>query len=381
MSGPLTGIRVIELAGIGPTPFAGMMLSDMGAEVIRIDRVGAPSGPVSSLGGAMERGKQTVALDLKSKEGVEALLKIVSTADVLIEGFRAGVTERLGIGPKECHKINPKLIYGRMTGWGQTGPMANTAGHDINYISLAGPLAHIGRKDGPPSLPLNLIGDFGGGSAFLVLGICAALFESLKSGKGQVVDAAMVDGASYLLSPLYSAHASGSWRDERGTNLLDSGAHFYDVYETADGSYMAVGAIEPQFYLELIDGLGLSQEEAKFESYFDSKVWAELKELFKGIFLTKTQAEWIEIYNGTDACVTPVLTMGETPSHTQAKERNAFFKIEGVNQPSPAPRWSETSAVPSTEIHKPGQDTEKILLEVGYSKEEVATLKEENRAG
>ncbi len=387
MSGPLTGTRVVELAGIGPTPFAGMMLSDMGAEVIRIDRVGATPSPVTSLGGAMERGKKSVALDLKSEKGVAALLKIVATADVLVEGFRAGVAERLGIGPKDCHKVNPDLVYARMTGWGQEGPLANRAGHDINYISLAGPLAHIGRKGQAPSVPLNLIGDFGGGSIFLVLGICAALFNVAKAGdkksenKGQVVDAAMVDGAAYLMSPLFSAYASDFWGEERGTNLLDSGAHFYDVYETSDEKYMAVGAIEPQFYAELIKGLGLTDEEAHTNDYFDKKVWPELKEKFTEIFLTKTQAEWVQIFEDTDACTTPVLTMDETPEHIQSKERNAHFEIAGVTQPSPAPRWSTTPAEPSLEIHTPGQDTDDVLEEVGFSKDDISSLRSENIVG
>ena len=376
MSGPLTGIRVIELAGIGPTPFSGMMLADMGAEVIRIDRISTSSDPSTSFGGAMDRGKKSVALNLKSKKGIEAALKIITSADVLIEGFRAGVTERLGIGPTDCHKLNPKLVYGRMTGWGQVGPLADKAGHDINYISLAGPLAHIGRKDQAPTVPLNLIGDFGGGSAFLVLGICAALYEVAKGGDGQVVDAAMVDGAAYLLSPIYSAASSKFWSDERGTNLLDSGAHFYDVYETLDGRFMAVGALEPQFYLELISGLGLTQEEAKFETYFDKSVWQEMSEVFKKIFLTKTQAEWTEIFDGTDACVTPVLTMGETPLHKHAQARDSYFEIEGVTQPSPAPRWSRTKAVPPLTTSEHGEYTDEILSEVGYTKEEIDTLKE-----
>ncbi len=379
MTGPLHGIKVIELAGIGPTPFAGMLLSDMGADVIRIDRVSPSGNPVASSGGPMERGKKSVSLNLKSEAGIEAALKIISGAAVLVEGFRAGVAERLGIGPDVCLNMNPKLVYGRMTGWGQTGPMAKTAGHDINYISLAGPLAHIGRRGDKPSVPLNLIGDFGGGSIFLVMGICAALLEVFRGGQGQVVDSAMVDGAAYLMSPLYAAHSSGFWTDERGANLLDSGSHFYDAYETADGRYMAVGAIEPQFYAELLAGIGLEKEDLP-ENHFEKDIWPGLKERFTEIFKQKTQAEWTEIFKGTDACVTPVLTMGEAPNHPQAVERKSFFKFEDAVQPAPAPRWSGTPAEPAQSSAQPGADTEEILATAGYSGDEISELKKEGAA-
>lgn len=371
--GPLHGVRVVELAGIGPTPFAGMMLADMGAEVIRIDRVGGSGNPVATSASPMERGKLSMAVNLKHPEGVELVLKLVESTHVLFEGFRAGVAERLGVGPEECLKRNPKLVYGRMTGWGQDGPLAQQAGHDINYISLAGPLAHIGRANQPPAVPLNLIGDFGGGSVFLVMGICAALLHVAKGGDGQVVDAAMVDGASYLLSPLYAAHKSGFWSDERGTNLLDSGAPFYDVYATSDGRFMAVGAIEPQFYKEFLEGLGL--DEAELPAQMDKSSWPQMKETVAQQFAKRAQQEWIEVFEGTDACVTPVLTMGETSQHPQAVEREAFFETCGQHQPYPAPRWSKTRSEPAASSASPGADTDSILKEMGYDSDAVSELR------
>ena len=339
--GPLKGMRIIELAGIGPTPFAGMMLSDMGAEVIRVDRVGGSGNPVASQSGPMERSKRTMAFNLKQPEGVEAVLRLVETSDGLFEGFRAGVAERLGVGPEACLARNPKLVYGRMTGWGQSGPMAERAGHDINYISLAGPLAHIGRAGQPPSVPLNLIGDFGGGSVFLVLGMVAALLEVARGGDGQVVDAAMVDGAAYLLSPLYAAHASGFWTDDYGTNFLDSGAYFYEVYGTADGKWLAVGAIEPQFHAEFMAGIGLAGADG-LPDQMERDRWPEMKQRVGEIIATRTQDEWMAVFDGTDACVSPVLTMGQTPSHPHALARDSFFEFDGVTQPQPAPRFEGT---------------------------------------
>ncbi len=365
--GPLDGIRIIELAGIGPTPFAGMMFSDMGAEVIRVDRPGGSGNPVASVDGPMERGKKSVVADLKQPEGVEVVLSLAASADVVFEGFRAGVAERLGVGPDECLARNPKLVYGRMTGWGQDGPLANRAGHDINYISLAGPLAHIGRAGQPPSVPLNLIGDFGGGSAFLVLGVCAALLHVARGGEGQVVDAAMVDGAAYLLSPLYSAHASGFWTDNRGENFLDSGAHFYEVYATADDRWMAVGAIEPPFYAAFLEGLGLAGKELPHQ--MDRSAWPTMKEKVARIFCSQTQEHWVEVFGETDACVTPVLTMGEAPSHPQAQQRNSFFEAFGHPQPSPAPRWSKTVAKPASSSPEIGRDTEAVLADLKISSE------------
>jgi alpha-methylacyl-CoA racemase len=371
--GPLEGVKVIELAGIGPTPFAGMMLSDLGAEVTRVDRVGGNSNPVASGSGPMERGKRSIAVNLKDPDGIETILDLVAQSDVLLEGFRAGVTDRLGVGPDVCLAVNENLVYGRMTGWGQSGPMADRAGHDINYISLASPLAHIGRPGQAPTVPLNLVGDFGGGSVFVVLGIVSALLSAARGGKGQVVDAAMVDGASYLMSPLFAAHASGFWSDERGTNLLDSGAPFYDVYATSDGRYMAVGAIEPQFYAELVDGLGLG-DRLDLASQNDQAGWDVTRELLSESFSSQTMDHWTTVFEGRDACVSPVLTMGETPQHAQAIERGAYFETCGVTQPSPAPRFSVTAADPATDSGQPGQHTAEVLEKLGYSADKIADL-------
>ena len=355
---------MIELAGIGPTPFAGMMLSDLGAEVIRVDRVGGDGNPVASGSGPMERGKHAICVDLKQSEGAEVVLDLVAGADVLLEGFRAGVTERLGVGPEVCLERNPQLVYARVTGWGQEGPMRERAGHDINYISLAGPLAHIGRHNQGPVPPLNLVGDFGGGSTFVVIGILAALAAVRGGTDGQVVDAAMVDGAAYLLSPLYAAHASGYWTNERGANLLDSGAHFYDCYRAADGGWVAVGAIEPQFYAELLDGLGLADED--LPAQMDRVAWPAMKQRFSAIFASKTRAEWTEIFEHRDACVTPILNMGEAPEHAQARHRHAFFEAAGVSQPAPAPRFSGTPSEPSTVSPTAGEHTTAVLDALGY---------------
>ena len=372
--GPLRGMRIIELAGIGPTPFAGMMLSDLGAEVIRVDRVGGSGNPAASQSGPMERGKRTVAFNLKHPEGLEALLRLVEASDGLFEGFRAGVAERLGVGPDACLARNPKLVYGRMTGWGQSGPLADRAGHDINYISLAGPLAHIGRVGQPPSVPLNLIGDFGGGSVFLALGMVAALLEVARGGDGQVVDAAMVDGAAYLLSPLYAAHASGFWTDDYGSNFLDSGAYFYEVYGTADGKWLAVGAIEPEFHAEFMAGIGLADADGLPEQ-MDRDCWPEMKRRVGEIIAARTQDEWVEVFEGTDACVTPVLTMGQAPGHPHAMARDSFFRFSGVTQPRPAPRFGGTPSKPAQDSRPPGADTGWLLGELGYSSEEIADLR------
>ena len=372
--GPLRGMRIVELAGIGPTPFAGMMLSDLGAEVIRVDRVGGSGNPVASQSGPMERGKRTVAFNLKQPEGVEALLRLVEASDGLFEGFRAGVAERLGVGPEACLARNPKLVYGRMTGWGQSGPMADRAGHDINYISLAGPLAHIGRTGQPPTVPLNLIGDFGGGSVFLVLGMVAALLEVARGGDGQVVDAAMVDGAAYLLSPLYAAHASGFWTDDYGSNFLDSGAYFYEVYGTADDKWLAVGAIEPQFHAEFIAGIGLADAD-DLPGQMDRDRWPDMKQRVGEIIAERTLEEWMAVFAGTDACVTPVLTMGDAPSHTHAQARDAFFQFGTVTQPRPAPRFTGTPSEPSASSQSAGADTNSVLADLGYSPGDVEALR------
>ncbi len=372
--GPLSGITVIELAGIGPTPFAGMMLSDYGADVIRVDRVGGSDNPVASGSGPMERGKRAIEVDLKSPEGIAVVLDLVGRADVLLEGFRAGVTERLGVGPAECHGRNAHLVYARMTGWGQDGPLRTVAGHDINYISLGGPQAHIGRAGQVPTPPLNLIGDFGGGSLFVVLGIISALLAVARGERGQVVDAAMVDGSAYLMSPLYAAHAHGSWSDEPGTNMLDSGAPFYDVYRCGDDRFVALGAIEPQFFAELLDGLGLA--DADLPGQWERDGWPTIRARFTEAIATRTRDEWATVFSGRDACVTPVLTMGETPHHPQAIERDAFFTFDDVSQPRPAPRFSGTPAEPATSSSQPGADTDAVLTELGYDRARIASLRE-----
>jgi len=375
MTGPLKGISVLELSGIGPAPFAGMYLSDLGAEVLRVGRVGGNSNPLASKSGPLERGKHSININLKSVKGTEIIFKLVEKSDVLLEGFRPGVVEKMGIGPEVCLAANPNLVYARMTGWGQEGPLSQAAGHDINYIGLAGPLAHIGRKEQAPSVPLNLVGDFGGGSMFVVSGILAALLAVKNGRSGQVVDAAMVDGAAYLASPLFAAHASGFWTNQRGNNLLDSGAPFYDVYEAKCGNYVAVGAIEPQFYQQLLNGLQLKQEELPPQN--DRNHWEETKQKFAAIFLTKTREEWATIFEGTDACVTPVLNMGESPLHMHAEGRQAFFETSGILQPRPAPRFSETPSLPSEESEDLGASTDRILTRLGFSEQEIVLLRDD----
>jgi len=369
VTGPLEGLRVLEISGIGPAPFAGMYLSDMGAEVIRVGRVTKNSNPLASQSGPLERGKRSISVDLKTGEGIEIVLDLAERSDVFLEGFRPGVAEKLGLGPEDCFPRNAKLVYGRMTGWGQEGPLSKAAGHDINYIGLAGPLAHIGRNSQPPSVPLNLLGDFGGGSLFLVSGILSALFAVSNGKEGQVVDAAMIDGAAYLASPLFSAHQSGFWGNERGTNLLDSGAPFYDVYECKCGNYLAVGAIEPQFYQELLDGLGFTSEEMPAQN--DREYWKETKLTFATRFLSYERAKWLEIFAGTDACVTPVLNMAESQLHEHAIAREAFFETCDVMQPRPAPRFSLTPTTPSFTSESPGESSTKILQSIGFRDDQV----------
>ena len=323
--GPLAGLRVIELAGIGPGPFCGMMLSDMGAEVIRVDRLGGGGGRPKDV---LARNRRSIAVDLKDPRGVEAVLKLVETADALFEGFRPGVTERLGLGPEDCMARNKKLVYGRMTGWGQEGPMAQAAGHDINYIGLAGALHGIGRKGERPVPPLNLIGDFGGGGMLLAFGLVCALLEAKSSGEGQVVDAAMVDGAATLMAMFFSMGASGAFSDQRGTNLLDGGAHFYDTYETKDGNHICLGSIEPQFYALLVEKAGL--DPARFSKQMDTDSWGDFKVEMTEVFKTKTRDEWCEIMEGTDVCFSPVLSIFEAPEHEHNKFRNTFVEVDGV---------------------------------------------------
>ncbi len=375
MSGPLSGVKILEIAGIGPGPFCAMLLADMGADVLRIDRAGHVRGgdPDVPPADVLNRGRRSVGIDLKHPEGVEVLLGLVETADALIEGFRPGVAERLGFGPDVCHARNPRLVFGRMTGWGQDGPYAQAAGHDINYISLAGALEPIGRAGQPPLPPLNLVGDFGGGGMFLAFGVACALFEAASSGQGQVVDAAMVDGAAVLMTMFHAFRAMGIWEDERGTNLLDTGAHFYEVYECADGRYVSVGAIEPQFYAELLERTGLA-EEAPVQ--MDRAQWPALKERMAALFLTKTRDEWCEILEYSDACFAPVLSIAEAPEHPHNVARGTFVAPQGIVQAAPAPRFSRTPGSIQRPPAHAGQHTDEALADWGCSAERIAAWRE-----
>jgi alpha-methylacyl-CoA racemase len=374
--GPLAGITVVEIAGIGPGPFCGMMLADLGADVIRVDRAGSVQGgdPERPPADLLARGRRSVGVDLKSPDGVEVVLSLVERADALFEGFRPGVAERLGIGPDECLARNPRLVYGRMTGWGQDGPYASTAGHDINYIALAGALDPIGRRGEAPVPPLNLVGDFGGGGLLLAFGLLAGLLEAKASGRGQVIDAAMVDGAAALMTMTHSLRAMGIWNDERGTNMLDTGAHFYDVYETADGRYVSIGSIEPQFYAELLRLTGLEGEELPFQH--DRARWPEMKERLAAIFRTRTRDEWCALMEGTDVCFAPVLAIPEAVEHPHNVARGTFVEVAGIPQPGPAPRFSRTGAEISSPPAHPGQHTDEVLAEAGFDADRVAKLRE-----
>ncbi|HJW41020.1 MAG TPA: CaiB/BaiF CoA-transferase family protein [Rhizomicrobium sp.] len=365
--GPLKGVRVVEFAGIGPGPFAAMLLSDMGADVIRIDRKGGRSPAKSEV---TYRGRKAVALDMKRSEAVEAALKLIDKADALLEGFRPGVMERLGVGPDVCLKRNPKLVYGRMTGWGQTGPLSDAAGHDINYIALTGALHGIGHGKGKPVPPLNLVGDFGGGALYLAFGVVCGILEARGSGKGQVVDTAMTDGAASLMAMFYGMSAMGMWKDERGANLLDSGAHFYDTYETKDGRYIALGSIEPQFYKELIEKTGIS--DPAFGAQMDRSAWPSLKEKLAAVIATKTRDEWDTIMLGSDVCYAPVLSLSEAPKHPHNVARQTFVDVGGVVQPAPAPRFSRTA--PQVQGPPEGADNDAALKAWGFSADEVSKL-------
>jgi alpha-methylacyl-CoA racemase len=376
--GPLAGIKIVELVGIGPGPFACMLLADLGADVIRVDRAqnvagGDPESPPLDL---LARGRRSIGVDLKSPAGVETVLRLVDQADVLIEGFRPGVMERLGLGPDACAKRNPKLVYGRMTGWGQEGPLASAAGHDINYISLTGALHTIGRNGQAPVPPLNLVGDFGGGTMYLIMGVLAALVERQSSGKGQVVDTAMTDGSASLMTIFYGLMHLGFWKDERGTNMLDTGAHFYDVYETKDGKYVSIGSIEPQFYALLLKHTGLAGE--TLPAQFDRDQWPALKEKVAGIIRSKTRDEWCAIMENTDVCFAPVLSMSEAPSHPHNVARGTFTEVKGVVQPAPAPRFSRTPGAIQCPPAHPGQHTDEALADWGFSAADIAKLRESN---
>jgi alpha-methylacyl-CoA racemase len=371
MSGPLSGIRVLELAGIGPGPFACMMLADLGADVVRIDRAQGVSSPLPDgpSGDVLSRGRRSIAVDLKQPEGVEAVLRLVESADVLVEGWRPGVAERLGIGPDVCLERNPRLVYGRMTGWGQDGPYASMAGHDINYIALAGALAHIGRAGEKPTPPLNLVGDFGGGGMLMAFGVCAALVERSASGQGQVIDAAMVDGAASLMTFFLSMPLG-----ERGTNLLDSGAAHYDVYECSDGEYVSIGSIEPQFHAELVRLLEI--DEPGWENPFDHAAWPARKEKLTAVFRTRTRDEWCALFEGTDVCFAPVLTMDEAAQHPHNVHRQTYVESHGLVQPAPAPRFSRTPASLDRPPVHAGAHTDEVLSEGGFSASELEKLRE-----
>lgn len=373
--GALNGVKIVEFAGIGPAPMCAMLLADMGAEILRVDRL-QPSGlgiPVSPRYSVMERGRRSIAVDLKNPEGLEAVQRLLLHADALIEGFRPGVMERLGLGPEACLERNPKLVFGRVTGWGQEGPLAHAAGHDINYISLTGAAHGIGRPGHAPTPPLNLVGDFGGGALYLALGIVAALLEVRSSGKGQVVDAAMVDGAASLMASTYGMYAAGRVDNRRGENLLDGGAHFYDAYETADGKYVSIAAIEPKFYADLLDRLGLADEELPPQMERDR--WPELKRRLAELFRTKTRQQWCDILEGTDVCFAPVLDFEEAPRHPHNLARQTFVEVDGVIQPAPAPRFSRTRSRIRSAPSAPGEHTLEGLRDWGFSPGEIERLR------
>jgi alpha-methylacyl-CoA racemase len=374
--GPLSGLKVVELAGIGPAPFCAMLLSDMGAEVLRVDRteavdLGVPIDPRLDL---LNRGRRSAALDLKTPAGVAVLKRLVAQADALIEGFRPGVLERLGLGPDQCFAVNPRLVLGRVTGWGQEGPLARSAGHDINYIALAGALGLIGPKDGPPVPPLNLVGDYGGGALYLAFGVVCALLEARTSGVGQVVDAAMVDCVASLLTSAYAQLAGGGWIADRAANLLDGGAPWYAAYETADGGFVCVGAIEPRFYAELLRRIGIADE--PLPDQHDRAGWPRLRQRFTEVFKGQTRDAWIAALEGTDACFAPVLSLAEAPRHPHNAARGTFVEVDGITQPGPAPRFSRTKPALRRGPALRGEHTEEVLADWGFAAEELATLRQ-----
>jgi alpha-methylacyl-CoA racemase len=374
--GPLAGVRIIEMAGIGPAPFAAMMLSDMGAEVVRVDRREAADLGIPGRAPKFEvlhRGRSSIAVDVKAEAGCEVVKRLVAKADAIIEGFRPGVMERLGLGPDVLLKINPKLVFGRMTGFGQDGPLANQAGHDINYIALAGVLHAIGRKGEAPVPPLNLVGDFGGGGMLLAFGVVCALLEAQKSGKGQVVDAAMVDGSAALMGLIYGLYSQGTWKDERGVNILDTGSPWYGTYQTMDGKWLAVGAIEKRFYEEFVQRIGLKL--AELPKQHDRNGWPQLRQKFAEIIAGKTRAEWEQVFEGSDACVAPVLSLGEVENYPRNKARKTLMSVDGVLQPAPAPRFSRTVPEAGKPARQVGSDTERVLAAWGFAGGEIDALK------
>ncbi len=375
MAGPLSHLTVIELAGIGPGPFACMLLADMGARVIRIDRPPAPSRtPLEDAlrnDGVVDRGRESIALNMKDPRAVEAVLRLVETADILVEGFRPGVAEKLGVGPDACHARNPKLVYGRMTGWGQSGPLAKTAGHDINYIALSGALHAIGGAS-QPIPPLNLLGDYGGGGMLLALGVLAAQSQAQHTGQGQVVDAAMTDGSALLMAAIYGFMAKGHWRDARESNFLDGAAHFYGTYECQDGRHVAIGALEPQFYRQLLALCGIT--DPHFEQQWSQDEWPALRAKLAAVFRTRTRAQWCEVFEGSDACFAPVLSMHEAADHPHNAARGTFVRPDGVLQPAPAPRFDRTPSVLPFKAPAQGEHTAALLASVGYTREQIADL-------
>ena len=378
MAGPLSGVKVVEIASIGPGPFCAMMLADMGADVVRVDRKTDPviSAPPAGLAhtNVLSRGRRSMALNLKRPGATEVVLKLVENSDVLIEGFRPGVMESLGLGPEICQARNPRLIYGRMTGWGQHGPLAKAAGHDIDYIALTGALYGIGPADRPPAPPLNLVGDFGGGGMLLAFGLVCALLEARQSGQGQVVDAAMSDGSALLMAMMYGYRKLGRWHAERGSNLFDGSAPFYATYRCADGKYFAVGANEPQFYSALIEACGLA-DDPDFSVQREVARWPKMKEKLAEVFATRSRDEWVAHFHGIDACVAPVLDIDEAPKHPHNVARKTFIEVEGVTQPAPAPRFSRTPPAEPYAPPEPGTHTEAILAELGYDAAALTKLK------
>ncbi len=385
VTGPLAGIRIVELAGIGPAPFAGLLLSDLGADVITVDRIGRP-GDASGRDamtelttGALGRGRRSVAVDLKHPEGPEVVLDLVASADGLIEGYRPGVMERLGLGPVPCLRRRPSLVYGRMTGWGQEGPLAQAAGHDVNYIAIAGVLEHVGHHGEPPTVPLNLVGDFGGGGMLLAVGMLAAMIEAGRSGVGQVVDAAMVDGSALLMTMMYELSGRGRWDSHRESNAIDGGAPFYRVYETADGRHVSIAALEPRFYATLLERIGLAADD--LPDQWDRSGWPLLRERFAAVFRGRTRAEWTALLAGTDACFAPVLSMSEAPRHPHNVARSAFVHVDGIDQPAPAPRFSRTPASVQRGVAAPGQHTRSVLGELGMDPQRLEQLLERGVLG
>lgn len=377
-SGPLQGVRVVEIASLAPAPFGCMILSDLGASVIQVDPVGQAPNPATSAG-PLRRGRRSVGLNLKDPAAVNALLRLVERSDVLVEGFRPGVAERLGFGPDICLERNPRLIFARMTGWGQEGPLARSAGHDIDYIAISGALHPIGRAGEPPVPPLNLVADFGGGGMLLAVGVLAALVERANSGHGQVIDAAMVDGSALLMAFVYGLAAAGIWRDERGGNLLDGAAPFYDTYETADGRYVAVGALEPKFYADLLRGLGLHGDD--LPAQHDIAGWPVLREKFAAAFKQRTREEWAALFEGSDACVAPVLSLAEAPGHPHNAVRGTFTDVGGVVQPAPAPRFGRTPCAMPMPAPDVGAHTDAVLTDLGLTQAEIDDLRRRGAAG